>query len=265
MDKAPALRKALSRSSGRTRPVIGGHVFLADPSITEAMASFGYDFIWIDNEHGAFDRTEVLAHIVAANGAGAAAIVRVAANDPALIKPVLEMGPDGIIVPMVCTAEEARRAVAACRYPPAGIRGFGPRRANRYGAVPSRDYIAGADESILRIVQIEHIEAVRNLPEILAVEGLDSVMIGPNDLSGSIGKLGQVSHPEMLELYARIIAECRKAKIPCGASIGPADRDFIARWISWGIDYLSCGDELGFIEAGATSTIDFVRKHGSWQ
>nr|WP_320129428.1 aldolase/citrate lyase family protein [uncultured Sphaerochaeta sp.] len=113
--------------------VVGGHVFFTDPSITEAMATFGYDFLWIDGEHGPFDKQNLLMHVMAANEGGSAAFVRVAANDPVIIKPILEMGIDGIIIPMVLTEQETKDAMAACLYPPEGIRGFGPRRAIGYG------------------------------------------------------------------------------------------------------------------------------------
>ena len=128
-------KQLLDKFSG-SELAVGGHVFFTDASISEEMACWGYDFIWIDAEHGPFDKEKILQSIVAANNAGAAAIVRVTVNDPAFIKPVLEMGPDGVISPMVCTREEAQRFADACLYPPKGERGFGPRRANRYGALP---------------------------------------------------------------------------------------------------------------------------------
>ena len=255
MDKARNILDAFTNG----KLVIGGHVFLTDPSISEAMASFGYDFLWIDAEHGPFDKEKLLAHIVAANGAGAAAVVRVAGNDPILIKPVLEMGVDGIIIPMVCTAEEAKRAVSACRYPPAGIRGFGPRRANRYGMIPMGEYLANADTSFLKIVQIEHIDAVHNLREILAVEGLDAVIIGPNDLSASIGKLGHLGDPDVVALYDEIVATCKREGKPCGVSIGPSDRQFIREWIGRGVDFISCGDDISFMAMGAAQTMNYIR------
>ncbi|HOX32019.1 MAG TPA: aldolase/citrate lyase family protein [Spirochaetales bacterium] len=242
------------------RLVVGGHVFLTDPSISEAMASFGYDFIWIDAEHGPFDKEKLLAHVVAANGAGAAAIVRVASNDAAVIKPVLEMGVDGIIVPMVCSRLEAERAVAACRYPPEGIRGFGPRRANRYGMIPLDEYLRGAEASLLRIVQIEHVDAVRDLEGILEVEGLSAVIIGPNDLSASIGKLGQLRHPEVAALCERIVRLCKLRGKPCGVSVGPGDRDWISYWLELGVDFISCGDDISFLAEGAARTIGFIRE-----
>lgn len=256
MDKARGILEAFKSN----HLVIGGHVFLTDPSISEAMASFGYDFIWIDAEHGPFDKERLLAHIVAANCAGAAAIVRVVWNDPAIIKPVLEMGVDGIIVPMVCTKEEAERAIAACKYPPEGTRGFGPRRANRYGMIPLPEYLEHADESILKIVQIEHVDAVRNLRDILSVEGLTAVIIGPNDLSGSIGRLGELKHPEVVALYDEIVAVCKAEKVPCGVSIGPSDREYIAQWLDRGVDFISCGDDISFLAAGAARTIDYIKQ-----
>jgi len=256
MDKAHILSEAFTGG----RLAIGGHVFLTDPSISEAMAGFGYDFLWIDAEHGPFDKERLLAHIVAANGAGAAALVRVAGNDPIIIKPVLEMGVDGIIIPMVCSAEEAKRAVAACLYPPRGIRGFGPRRANRYGMVPMDEYLEKADASFLRIVQIEHVEAVRNLAGILAVEGLDAVIIGPNDLSASIGRLGKLGDPEVVRLYDEIVSVCKREGMPCGVSIGPGDRQFIREWIGRGVDFISCGDDISFMAIGAAQTMGWIRE-----
>jgi len=256
MDKAHGILDSFKKN----RFVIGGHVFLTDPSISEAMASFGYDFIWIDAEHGPFDKERLLAHIVAVNCAGAAAIVRVVWNDPAIIKPVLEMGVDGIIVPMVCTKEEAERAIAACRYPPLGMRGFGPRRANRYGMIPLPEYLENVDESIVKIVQIEHVDAVNNLHDILSVDGLDAVIIGPFDLSGSIGRLGELQHPEVIALYDEIVAVCKEEKVPCGVSIGPSDKDYIAQWLGRGVDFISCGDDISFLAAGAAGTIGYIRQ-----
>lgn len=255
MDKAQGL---LAKFQSREL-AIGGHVFLTDPSISEAMASFGYDFIWIDAEHGPFDKERILAHIVFANAGGSAAIVRVVSNDRAVIKPVLEMGPDGIIIPMICNKEEAEQAVAACRYPPRGVRGFGPRRANRYGMISSGEYLAKADSSFLRMVQIEHVDAVRNIDGILSVAGVDAVIIGPNDLSASIGLLGAPSHPDVLALCDTVVAHSKAVGKPCGVSIGPADKDTIKLWVERGIDFVSCGDDISYLAMGAESTIDYIR------
>jgi 2-dehydro-3-deoxyglucarate aldolase/4-hydroxy-2-oxoheptanedioate aldolase len=237
--------------------VVGGHVFFTDPSITNAMATFGYDFIWIDGEHGPFDKQNLLMHVIAANEGGSAAFVRVPVNDPAVIKPVLEMGIDGIIIPMVLTQEEAEAAVAACLYPPEGIRGFGPRRAIRYGKTEIQSYLETAKDSFLRIVQIEHKLAVTNIKAILSVEGLDAIIIGPNDLSASLGLLGQSTHPAVLEMGRVIVKAAKEAKKPVGVSIGP-DESVIRIWMEIGVDFISVGDDISFLQQGAARTFGFI-------
>ena len=254
MNRAQALLREM-RSKERT--VVGGHVFFTDPSITEALAMHGYDFIWIDAEHGPFDKHTLLMHVMAANAGGAAAFVRVAENNPAVIKPVLEMGLDGIIIPMILTEEDAQRAIKACLYPPMGIRGFGPRRAIRYGQTPIKTYLEDAPASFLRMLQIEHIQAVENIDAILAVPGLDAIIIGPNDLSASIGRLGESMHPEVLALGEQIIAHARRAGIPVGVSIGP-DEKAIKTWMKMDLNFISVGDDISFLQQGVQRTLAMV-------
>ena len=254
MIRAAALREKLQ--SGEL--IVGGHVFTTDPEITEALGMHGLEFIWIDAEHSAFDKATILGHIVAAAAAGAASFVRVAWNDPVLIKPILEMGPDGIILPMVMCADEARAAVAACSYPPAGVRGFGPRRANCYGAMETRDYLAHADERLLKILQIEHLCAVDNLDEILHVPGIDLIIVGPNDLSASIGHLGDTRHPDVIQLYDRIEDTCKRLGKPFGVSLGPSDRVSVEDWVRRGAALVSCGDELSYIATGSQATLAHI-------
>ena len=112
---------------------------------------------------------------------------------------------------------------------------------------------------VLRIVQIEHEKAVGNIDGILSVEGLDAVIIGPNDLSASVGRLGDTSHPEVLALADTVIARSKAAAKPCGVSLGPADRDCIRLWLKKGVDFLSCGDDISFLALGARSVLDFLR------
>ena len=238
--------------------VVGGHVFLTDPSISEAFAFFGYDFIWIDGEHGPFDKEKILSHIVYAVEGGSAAFVRVYKNDPDVIKTILDMGVDGIIIPQITTLAEAQLAIASCLYPPKGIRGFGPRRANRFNALSLDNYIKEANSSFLRILQIEHYKAVEIIDAIVDIAGLDSVMIGPMDLSSSMGLLGQPLHPKVLEMGKRVIRAAKKKGIACGVSIGP-DRTFIKTWKDLGVDYISCGDDISFLHMGAQQTIKACR------
>ena len=238
--------------------VVGGHVFYADSEITEQLGNHGFEFVWIDAEHSALDLKCVLSHIMAAAAADTASIVRVAWNDPVRIKPVLEMGPDGIILPMVCTKEEAESAVRSCTYPPRGIRGFGPRRANQYGAMDTITYLENADRSFLRILQIEHRDAVENLDEILTVEGIDLLVVGPNDLSASYGLLGHTRDPRMMPIYDEIARKCRAAGIPFGVSVGAGDRESMKEWIRRGVSFLGCGDDISYISMGCRQTLAYL-------
>ncbi len=255
MSKAEALR---ARFRARDL-VIGGHVFFTDSAITEQLGYHGYEFVWIDAEHGAFDKACILSHIIAASASGTASLVRVAWNDPVLVKPILEMGPDGIILPMVCTAGEAKAAVAACEYPPKGVRGFGPRRANRYGQMDLAEYLVNASRQVLKIVQIEHVDAVGNLPEILATPGLDLIVVGPNDLSASVGHLGETRHPEVVKLLNQVAETCKQLNKPFGVSLGPNDKATIEDWIKRGVSFIGCGDDVSFISAGAKATVKHLQ------
>ena len=234
------------------RPVIGGHVFFTDPEITELLGYHGFEAVWIDAEHSAFDLNTILGHIMACASSGTASLVRVAWNDPVRIKPVLEMGPDGIILPMVCTAQEALK----------GVRGFGPRRANRYGALDNSEYLAQAEKSFLRILQIEHRDAIDNLDEILAVEGIDLLICGPNDLSASYGHLCDTRNPEMFPIYDRFAEKCKAAGKPFGVSLGAGDRESMVDWFHRGANFIGCGDDIAYMSLGCRATFDFLRENG---
>ena len=147
---------------------VGTSVSLTDPIVSELAAEAGNDLVWIEMEHSYLDLRALLGHLAALRGTQAAPIVRVAWNDPVLIKPILDLAPAGIVVPMVCSGEEAAKAVAACRYPPQGVVVDSARIRNMYGIESMDDYLAIAREQIMVFVQIEHIQAVHNLDEILA-------------------------------------------------------------------------------------------------
>ena len=239
--------------------VLGGHIALPNPSMAEAMISFGYEYIWIDGEHGSFDKEAILNHIIAINGAGGGAFVRVVTGEPFFIKPVVEMGPDGIIFPMICSADEAQRAVDACIYPPAGKRGFGPRRANRYGKIGNMEYLDSVDDCLVKIMQVEHIDGVNNLDTILKVKGVDGVVVGPFDLSASVNRLGQLKHPDVIKCYEEIIARCKAHNVPCGVSSGFADNEYLKFWLDRKINFIFYGDDLGFIKTGTEAVLAQIK------
>ena len=217
---------------------VGTGITFSDPAVSELFAEAGYDFTWIDMEHAPLELSVVLGHVMALRGTQAAPFVRVRCNDVNVIKPVLDLAPAGIIIPLVNTAAEAEAAARACKYPPRGIRGYGPRRGQRFGMLSQPEYLAKADKQTLVIIQIEHIEAVKNLDAILAVSGIDAICLGPNDLSGSLGKLGQLQDAEVAGAIDTVIKKVRKTKILMGVSTGYNPKTFPV-WIEKGIQWIN--------------------------
>jgi 2-keto-3-deoxy-L-rhamnonate aldolase RhmA len=240
----------LKKKIANNELAVGASVVLTDSSVSEQLGEIGFDFVWIDSEHTVLDKKDIQLHIIAARGTGAATFVRVVDNDPAIVKPILEMGPSGVIFPFIKTAEEARKAVEACLYPPHGNRGYGPIRALRYGVTSKLQYVQEASSQLWKILMIEHIDAVKNLDEILAVEGVDALIVGPNDLSGSIGLLGQVDHPEVKKLYDIIAEKANKAGVPFGVSNG-YDEVLFKEWVKRGVSFISLGSDYSFITKAA--------------
>ncbi len=194
--------------------LIGTLVSLPSPEIAELLAEVGFDWLFIDAEHGPFESERAL-RLVQAIGGRCAAVVRVPAAEEVWIKKALDIGATGVIVPQVNSAEQAARVVRHCKYPPLGTRGVGIARAHRYGLGFS-DYLAGANETVALIVQAEHFEAVREIEAIVRVPGIDAVLIGPYDLSASLGKPGQITDPEVRGAIGAIRQACLTAGVRLG-------------------------------------------------
>lgn len=192
------------------RPSLGSWIMIGHQASAEILAGAGFDWIAVDMEHTSIGYETLPVLLAAIRSRGAEAFVRVEANDPAAIKHVLDCGAGGIIVPLVNSAAEADAAVRAARYPPAGFRGVSLGRASDYGA-NFEDYFHSINDEVLVVAQIEHFGAVEAIEEILAVEGLDGVFLGPYDLSGSMGIVGQFDHPRMREARRRVLAAGRAA------------------------------------------------------
>ncbi|HEY9714962.1 MAG TPA: aldolase/citrate lyase family protein, partial [Chroococcales cyanobacterium] len=193
--------------------LLGTIVALSDPASIDTLSRVGYDWLWIDMEHAPLSIDQVRT-MLAAKDPACPALVRVPNNDVTWIKRVLDIGPEGIIVPHVSSREEAERAVGAAKSPPTGYRSFGPGRASHYGI--DSGYTARANQSTAVVVQIEHKSAVTNLADILDVEGIDGAVIGPFDLSGSYGKLGDFSDPEVQDAIELIRTTCKEKSIASG-------------------------------------------------
>ena len=229
------------------------------PLVTEMIAQCGYDVLWLDMEHSAIGIESLLNNMMAARSGGTPAWVRVPWNDPVRVKPVIDMGADGIIFPFIRTVEDARLAVASCTFPPEGIRGYGPLRALDYGAITQAEFVRSTYRDCRRIIQIEHIDAVNHLEEIAAIDGIDGFIVGPNDLSGSIGKLGQMRDPEMIKLYGRIGSVLKAAGKPAGiftgGYAGTLNCSHIQQWIEMGFTMFFTGSDCGLVFNGATQMI----------
>jgi 2-keto-3-deoxy-L-rhamnonate aldolase RhmA len=230
-------------------PRIGGSVGFSDPLVTDAIAS-AMDFLWIDLEHTAMSPEALSGHLLAARAAGVPALVRVPAAGTPFVKPVLDAGADGIIVPQIRTVEEVWGVVSDCRYPPVGTRGFGPRVPSRYGRVPAAEVAAAANRLLFVSVQIETREAYEALDAIVKVPGLDALVIGPWDLSGAIGTLGDVESPVVLGAIERIARTARAAGLSVGAGMGVLPQ-YAARLRRLGVQWFQVGGDYGYLASAA--------------
>lgn len=188
------------------RPLLGALLQMPLPEVAEIFATAGYDWLFVDLEHSAMDPRQALDLLVAVDSR-VPCVVRVPWNDEAAIKKVLDAGATGVIVPLVNTPEDARLAVGRCKYPPTGFRSVGITRAQRFD-LDFAGYMQRANDDIAVIVQIEHVDAVRNIDAILDVPGIDGVFVGPFDLSGSMGKPGRIDDPEVQSAIARVVEAC---------------------------------------------------------
>ncbi|MFZ5917367.1 MAG: HpcH/HpaI aldolase family protein [Chloroflexota bacterium] len=243
--QAAALRQKWAQGK---EPSFLGWITMLDPAVAEMEVEWGYDGLLIDTEHATFDPPALRSALMAFRGADCVPLVRVGDNDIYLIKTALDLGAMGVLVPLIQNADDARAAVQYCRYPPQGVRGISPRRASNYFN-DADAYIAEANRSILVMVQIECRSAYENLDAILQVEGIDCFLIGPADLSASLGHVWDLSHPEVIAAMEDIIRRCRRAGRSAAVAAG-AEVAQIQHWLDAGANVLSCGSDLGFIRAG---------------
>lgn len=194
---------------------IGSWITLRDPTVAEIMAKAGFDWLAVDLEHTSLSLQHVIDLVRVIDLCGVAPLVRLSSNDPVIIKRVMDGGAHGIIVPMVNTAAEASAAVSACRYPPTGHRGVGLGRAHTFGET-FEDYFSNNNDRAVIIVQIEHKIAVQNVADILAVDGVDALLIGPYDLSASMDIPGQLNHPKLRDEITYVIEAAKRAGKPAG-------------------------------------------------
>jgi 2-keto-3-deoxy-L-rhamnonate aldolase RhmA len=211
------------------RPLIGTIMTLPSPEIAEVCADAGFDWLFVDMEHGLLGLADVQ-RIVQAVGGRCPCLIRVPTNEPVSISKALDTGAAGLIFPHINGAEEARAAVRAAKYPPEGTRSIGIARAQGYGT-RLMESLENANQEIVLIAQAEHIDAARRIEAIIAERGIDGVFIGPFDLSGSLGRPGRIADPEVQEAIKAIRDSCVKSRVSVGilARNAEAAKDFIAK------------------------------------
>lgn len=230
--------------------MIGTHINFCDPSIGRIAGLAGYDYIWIDMEHNYISFESLLALVYAVKATGTPVIVRAPQNDLTATKKIMEMGVDGIIFPMIRSAEEANRLLSYTLYPPYGIRGFGPMNAVGYGAYDVKEYVENNHKNFCRFIQIEHVDAVKDLDEIIKNEYIDGYIFGANDLSGSINELCNVFGDNTTALIKEAIAKLKANGKYIGLSTGDLSFETHKYWFEMGIDMLSAGADFDFLTVG---------------
>ena len=212
------MTKVLKGKLQRREVTIGSWVTLGHTSIAEIMAKAGFEWLVVDMEHSVItlDIAQQLIQVI--EGCGVVPLVRVGENNANIIKRAMDAGAYGVIVPMINTKEQAEAAVKAVKYPPLGTRGVGLARAQGYGD-KFNEYAATVNAESIVIAQVEHIDAVNNLESILSVEGIDGCIIGPYDLSGSLGVPGNFDHPDVLATLKKVEQTCQKSRVALGMHV----------------------------------------------
>jgi 2-dehydro-3-deoxyglucarate aldolase len=233
--------------------LIGCWCSLANPVTTEVLGLAGFDWLLLDAEHAPNDVTTLIPQLMALKDSRSAPVVRPPWNDVVAIKRLLDAGFYNFLIPFVETAEEARRAVAATRYPPAGVRGVSvAQRHNRYGTIP--EYLATVNDNIALMVQIESAPGLAAVDDIAAVDGVDGVFVGPSDLAAALGHLGHAGHAEVQQAIRHLFERTKAAGKACGI-LAPVEAD-ARRYLEWGADFIAVGSDLGLFRTATQGLRD---------
>ena len=248
------VKKALKEG----KVVVGVTVSAANVDVAFNLAGAGFDFLWIEMEHSPLTLETVRSMILATRGQKAMPITRVPVNEPWMAKRVLDIGSLGVIFPFTSTKELAEQAVKSCKYPPLGIRGFGPGMATSRWGMSGPDYVKFANENVLVVTIIEQKQAIENIEEIASVPGVDVLFIGANDLSFSLGVGGKLTDPLVEDAVNQVLAAGKKHGIPVGYPAGsPAE---INKRIAQGFRFFQASSDLGLMAAGARDLLSKIQK-----
>ncbi len=238
----------------------GTWLSLGSHTTAEIVGMAGFDWVVVDLEHGLGDYGNLVCQLQALKGTPTVPLVRVTANDPAMIKRALDIGAQGVVVPMVNSAEEARQAVDATKYPAEGHRGVASTsRACNYGA-NFKDYFGSANDKILTMVQIETVQAVENVSEIAKVDGVDVIFVGPLDLTTSLGVQSQLDHPKTIESLDKIGKAARDEGKTLGVLVGDTQRAM--QFKERGYRLIGVSSDMVLLNTSARELVGNLRQEG---
>ena len=243
MNSQTLRRKKLKQALRNREQLFAAWVSYAHPSITETFVKAGFDFIAIDMEHSTISLTEGQRIIAACQAEGVPCLPRPVSHSNDYLKPLLESGADGMLIQMVNTVDEVKRLIDHLKYPPIGKRSYGVSRAQGYG-FDFDEYITTWNEISTFMIQVESIEAVNNIEELLAFDEIDAIMVGPYDISGSLGVPGQLNHPKVLEASKKVIDACEKYGKSCGTQLNDPNPENIQALFDLGYTYAILGSDL---------------------
>jgi 2-keto-3-deoxy-L-rhamnonate aldolase RhmA len=236
-------RTNLKNSLRNRERLFAGWVSYAHPSITETFARAGFDFMFIDMEHSTISIEQGQRIIAASQSEGVPCIPRPVSHSNDYLKPLLESGADGLLIQMVETPDQVRALIKDVKYPPIGKRTYGVNRAQAYG-FDFDEYIANWNETSTFMLQVESVEGVNNIEQLLAFDEVDGVMVGPLDISGSLGVPGQTSHPLVIEASRTVIAACEQYGKSCGTQVADANPASVKALFDLGYNYAILGSDL---------------------
>lgn len=251
-------RAGLKQKFRRREKMFAGWISFSHPSITETFARAGFDFIAIDMEHSSISVEQGQRIIAASQSEGVPCLPRPVSHSNDWIKPLLDSGADGLVVQMVNTANELSKLIEYFYYPPVGNRSYGVNRAHAYG-FDFEEYVSCWNESASLIIQIESIEAVENIDNLLGFDEVDGVMIGPMDLSGSLGVPGETDHPDVLHAASKVINACKKYNKSCGTQISEANEEAVQQLFDQGYTFAILGSDLFVLWKWAEKMREIIR------
>lgn len=249
----------LKSKLAQAKLTLGSWITLGHPAIAEIMAAAGFDWLVLDMEHSVLELGEVQILIQVLDGQHCPAIVRLTSNHPDQIKRVMDAGATGVMVPMIKSATDAKAAVQAVYYPPQGQRGVGLARAQGYGA-RFEEYRNWLEKNAVIVAMIEHIDAVNAIDSILSVDGIDAYIIGPYDLSGSMGRVGEFNHPEVQSAIDRVLKAGNRLGKPGGIHVIEPNQNELRQRIDDGFSFIGYGLDIRILDTLCRKHIQSIKK-----